>query len=61
MDIHLIRHLAKEYDDGRRDPEAVLAAACLEAYNAGFEDGVKATERQFIQTQMLMLLTAGSA
>lgn len=61
MDINLIRHLAKEYDDGSREPEAIFAVACLEAYDKGYEDGRKEAERQFIQAQMLMLYTAGSA
>lgn len=61
MDIDLVRHLAKEYADGSREPEAIFAVACLKAYDKGYEEGRKEAERQFIQAQMLMLYTAGSA
>lgn len=61
MDIHLIRHLAKQYEEGRRDPEATLAHACLEAYEQGFDDGVSEAEERMAQTQMLLMFTAGSA
>ncbi len=61
MDIHLIRHLAKQYEEGRRDPEALLAIACLEAYEQGFDDGVNEAEERMAQTQMLLMFTAGSA
>ena len=46
MDINLIRHLANEYEQGRRDPEALMAIACLEAYEQGFDDGVEEAEEQ---------------
>ena len=61
MDIHLIRHLANEYEQGRRDPEALMAIACLEAYEQGFDDGVEEAEERMHQTQILMMFTAGNA
>jgi flagellar biosynthesis/type III secretory pathway protein FliH len=61
MDISLITHLAKQYEDGRRDPEATLAFACLEAYQQGFDDGVEQAQEQMKQTQMLLMFTAGNA
>ena len=61
MDISLITHLAKQYEDGRRDPETTLAFACREAYQQGFDDGVHQAEEQFAQTQMLLMCTAGHA
>ena len=61
MDISLIRHLASEYQQGRRDPEALLAIACLEAYEQGFDDGVEEAEERMHQTQILMMFTAGNA
>lgn len=61
MDISLIRHLANEYQQGRRDPEALLAIACLEAYEQGFDDGVEEAEERMHQTQILMMFTAGNA
>ena len=61
MDISLITHLAKQYEVGRRDPEATLAFACLEAYQQGFDDGVHQAEEQFAQTQLLLMCTAGNA
>ena len=61
MNIEFIRHLAKEYDEGRRDPEAILASACLEAYERGFDDGSHDAEERIAQTQMLLMFTAGSA
>ena len=61
MDISLTTHLAKQYDEGRRDPEAMLAHACLEAYQQGFDDGVHQAEEQFAQTQLLLMCTAGHA
>jgi len=61
MDINLIKFLAKQHDEGRRDAEAVLASACLEAYEQGFDDGAKDAEERIAQTQMLLMFTAGSA
>ena len=61
MDITLITHLAKQYEEGRRDPEATLAHACLEAYQQGFDDGVHQAQEQFAQTQLLLMCTAGHA
>jgi hypothetical protein len=61
MDISLIKHLAKQYEEGRRDPEATLAFACLEAYEQGFDDGVCEAEERMAQTQMLLMFTAGNA
>jgi flagellar biosynthesis/type III secretory pathway protein FliH len=61
MDISLITHLAKQYEEGRRDPETTLAYACLEAYQQGFDDGVHQAEEQFAQTQLLLMCTAGHA
>ena len=61
MDISLITHLAKQYEKGRRDPEATLAHACLKAYQQGFDDGIHQAEEQFAQTQMLLMCTAGHA
>jgi flagellar biosynthesis/type III secretory pathway protein FliH len=61
MDISLITQLAKQYEEGRRDPEATLAFACLEAYQQGFDDGVHQAEEQMAQTQLLLMCTAGHA
>jgi flagellar biosynthesis/type III secretory pathway protein FliH len=61
MDISLITHLAKQYEEGRRDPEATLAYACFEAYQQGFDDGVHQAQEQFAQTQLLLMCTAGNA
>jgi flagellar biosynthesis/type III secretory pathway protein FliH len=61
MDISLITHLAKQYEQGRRDPEATLAFACLEAYQQGFDDGVEQAEEQMKQMQVLLMFTAGNA
>jgi flagellar biosynthesis/type III secretory pathway protein FliH len=61
MDISLITHLAKQYEEGRRDPETTLAYACLEAYQQGFDDGVHQAEEQMAQTQLLLMCTAGHA
>ena len=61
MDINLIRHLANEYEQGRRDPEALMAIACLEAYEQGFDDGVEEAEERMHQTHILMMFTAGNA
>jgi flagellar biosynthesis/type III secretory pathway protein FliH len=61
MDISLITHLAKQYEEGRRDPETTLAFACLEAYQQGFDDGVHQAEERMAQTQLLLMCTAGNA
>jgi|TARA_R110002126_G_scaffold12941_2_gene55484 flagellar biosynthesis/type III secretory pathway protein FliH len=61
MDISIIAHLAKQYEEGRRDPEATLAFACREAYQQGFDDGVEQAEEKMRQTQMLLMFTAGNA
>jgi len=53
--------LAKQYEEGRRDPEATLAFACREAYQQGFDDGVEQAEEKMRQTQMLLMFTAGNA
>jgi hypothetical protein len=39
----------------------MLAHACLEAYEQGFDDGVHEAEERMAQTQMLLMFTAGSA
>lgn len=61
MDISLITHLAQQYEEGKRDPETMMAFACLEAYQQGFDDGVHQAEEQMAQTQMLLMCTAGHA
>jgi hypothetical protein len=61
MDMTLIRTLAKEYEEGRRDAESVMAKACLEAYDQGFEDGVQQTEQTHFNAHVLLHFTAGNA
>lgn len=61
MDIDLIKHFAEQYDNGNRSPEATLAAACLEAYEQGFDDGYEEAEEHIAQTQLLMMFSAGNA
>ena len=61
MEINLIIHLAKQYEEGSRDPEAVLAFACMEAYQQGFDEGVEQGEKQMAQTHMLLMCTSGHA
>ena len=61
MNIELIKHLAQQYEEGNRSPEATLASACLEAYEQGFDDGVCEAEERMAQTQMLLMFTAGNA
>ena len=61
MDISLITHLAKQYEQGRRDPEATLAFACLEAYQQGFDEGIEQAHEQMRQTQLLLMFTQGNA
>ena len=61
MDITLIKNLAKQYEDGCRDTESTMAFACLEAYETGFEDGVKEAKEQMAQIDILLRFTAGNA
>jgi len=61
MNIDLIRHLAQQYEDGNRSTEAVMAHACLESYEQGFDDGVCEAEKRMEQTQLLLMFTAGNA
>lgn len=61
MDINLIIQLAKQFEEGSRDPQAVLAFACMEAYQQGFDEGVEQGEKQMAQTHMLLMCTAGHA
>jgi hypothetical protein len=61
MNIDFIRHLNSEYESGRRDPEALLAHACLEAYEQGFEDGVHEAQQASMRAQILLHCTAGNA
>jgi hypothetical protein len=42
-------------------PEAEILEALMEAYLKGFDDGVEEAQRQFIQTQILLMTPAGSA
>jgi hypothetical protein len=41
--------------------EAEIEEALLEAYMQGFDDGVEDAEQNFLQTQMLLMMTAGNA
>jgi hypothetical protein len=41
--------------------EAEINEALMEAYLAGFEAGVEEAQRQFIQTQILLMTPAGNA
>ena len=41
--------------------ETEIAEALMEAYLAGFDAGVEETQRQFIQTQILLMTPAGNA
>lgn len=61
MDINLIIKLAEQFEEGSRDPQAILAFACIEAYQQGFDEGVEQGEKQMAQTQMLLMCTAGHA
>jgi flagellar biosynthesis/type III secretory pathway protein FliH len=61
MDMTIIIQLAKEFEEGSRDPQAILAFACMEAYQQGFDEGVEQAENQMAQTHMLLMCTAGNA
>jgi len=61
MDMSLIIKLAEQFEEGSRDPQAILAFACMEAYQQGFDEGVEQAEKQMAQTQMLLMCTAGHA
>ena len=61
MDMSLIIKLAEQFAEGSRDPQAILAFACIEAYQQGFDEGVEQAEKQMAQTQMLLMCTAGHA
>ena len=61
MDMNIIIQLAEEFEKGSRDPQAILAFACMEAYQQGFDEGVEQAEKQMAQTQMLLMCTAGHA
>jgi len=41
--------------------EAEIDEALMEAYLAGFDAGVEEAQRQFIQTQILLMTPAGNA
>jgi hypothetical protein len=41
--------------------EAEIEKALLEAYMKGFDDGVEDAKHNFLQTQMLLMMTAGNA
>jgi hypothetical protein len=41
--------------------EAEIFEALMEAYMKGFDDGVEEAQRQFIQTQILLMTPAGNA
>ena len=61
MNLDLIKHLAQQYEDGNRNAETIMAMACLEAYEQGFDDGVCEAEERMAQTQMLLMFSAGNA
>jgi hypothetical protein len=41
--------------------ETEIEEALIEAYMKGFDDGVEEAQRQFIQTQILLMTPAGNA
>ena len=41
--------------------EAEIERALMEAYMQGFDDGVDDAQHKFVQTQLLLMLTAGNA
>ena len=41
--------------------ETEIEEALMEAYMQGFDDGVEDAEHNFLQTQMLLMWTAGNA
>ena len=57
MTIEDIRHLAKQFDDGSRETDAIMARGYLEAYENGFKDGVKDTEERIEQFHALLTCT----
>ena len=42
-------------------PEAEVLTALQEAYDQGYEDGIEEAREQFMQTQLLIFHTGGSA
>ena len=61
MDIELIKALAKEHEEGRVDAKTLMAKACLDAYQQGFDEGVQQAETAHLNTHVLLHFTAGSA
>lgn len=61
MDLDLVKILSQQYKDGTFNPETVLANACLEAYEKGFNDGIEAAEERMRRTHLLLAFTAGNA
>jgi hypothetical protein len=61
MDIDALYELVQSADDSSRKKDVVMARACIEAYEQGFEEGEEEAHRNHYQTQILLMHTAGSA
>jgi hypothetical protein len=43
------------------EPETEIGIALQEAYEQGFEDGIEEAKKQFMETQLLIFHTGGTA
>ena len=61
MDMEVIKQIADDYRDGDISDEGLVATFIIAAYDSGFEEGMRESERRMAQTAMLMSCTAGHA
>ena len=61
IDLHVIRQMAKAFDDGTVTDETVVAKFIIAAYECGFDAGVQDCEENHRKMALLMMCTGGNA
>jgi hypothetical protein len=61
IDMEMIKKMVDAYEQGDRSMDMMLAKIILSAYVYGFRCGVEATNDAHMNTQMLLMHTAGNA
>ena len=61
LDMEVIKQIADDYRDGEISDEGLAATLIIAAYDSGFAEGMRESERRMEQTAMLMSCMAGHA